>query len=166
MLDRSPASNLTNPARRNSGRRVQRALGVKRRRFIVIDIESRSSSNLPTVGPHVYALDPQTEVRSVAILVDDGSVFMWRYGNPVPPHVRHDWPLLSYDRCIDTLTRAAAMGLPLQVVCEQGVIEWGIMNDDVPVRIFRDLEDYRPHHPAHLAFAGLILPVFQLKRVA
>ena len=139
MLERLSTTDLDGPTRRNIRRRVRRAL--KRRRFIVLDVESRSTVELTKVGPHVYATHPSTEIWCVTIIFDDGSVLIWRPGDPVPPiilktgkdlnwdivahnapfdhamlvhvlHVHHGWPALPYERFVCTMARSLAVGLP------------------------------------------------------
>ena len=139
MLERSPLSDLKHPTRRNVKRRVKHAL-KQRPRWLAIDAESRSTSNLSDDGPDVYSLCPDTEVRKLGMFAHDGTLAVWHWGEPPHPlfikaakegwkfiihnapfdHtllmrnlcVRHGFPAIPYDRCIDTMTRALAMGLP------------------------------------------------------
>ena len=45
---------------------------------LVIDIETRSHSDLPKDGAYRYAEDPSTEVRQVGFKIDDDPVQVWQ----------------------------------------------------------------------------------------
>jgi DNA polymerase family A len=107
---------------------------------VYLDTETRSPVDLKSAGAHRYFQDPFTDITHVQYAIDDGPVFVWKRGQPIPYDLvvaitdgaivyihnaefdvtgwnmilsrRHGWPRLSYGQVRCTAAMAAAMGLP------------------------------------------------------
>lgn len=105
------------------------------------DFETRAAKDLPKVGVHLYAADPDTDVWCLALAFNDEPVFLWTPGEDCPDRVRehiegggiftawnaafelaiwneimvprYGWPPLKPEQCRCTQMKAAAMSLPL-----------------------------------------------------
>jgi DNA polymerase len=106
---------------------------------LYLDLETRSSVNLPKTGVYIYADNPDTDVILACWAIDRGPIFTWYRTEPVPPVLRaalsdpacrvvahnaaferimqrvlarYGWPEVDLGRWDDTMARARAMGLP------------------------------------------------------
>ena len=115
-------------------------IGSKKWTVLFRDFETRSTADIGEVGAHLYAAHPDTAVLCCAYAIDDGPVFIWMPGDPVPPefieaannpdwvvsafndsferlieqHImapRHGWPIIPIER--HRCTQAAALSLAL-----------------------------------------------------
>lgn len=105
-----------------------------------IDVETRSAVDLKKTGVSVYAADPTTDIWCAAYSFDDGEVFLWKNGEPIPPeienhivlggtltahnaafeqaifkhilHPRYGWPLPDIEQWRCTMVMGYAMALP------------------------------------------------------
>ena len=105
-----------------------------------LDLETRSTVNLKTVGAHIYATHPTTDILCMAYRFNDGEVFVWKYGEPFPSQlkfeiekgativahnatfehllinycgaVKYGWPKIPITQFDCTMIRGYAMGLP------------------------------------------------------
>jgi DNA polymerase len=104
----------------------------------IVDVETRSAVKLGKVGASRYAEHPTTDVRCVALALDDGPVRLWFPGDPLPAEVteattwiahnvffercifrhilvpRYGWPDIPIESWRCTMAAALAMGLPRQ----------------------------------------------------
>lgn len=109
--------------------------------FLFIDLETRSTVDLPKSGAYRYWEDPTTDVWLACYALGDGPVQTWHRGEPCPraiaDHVkaggpvsgwnagqferlgwervldpRYGWPVPKLEQFDDTAAAAAAMGLP------------------------------------------------------
>jgi DNA polymerase len=102
----------------------------------IVDVETRSTVKLAKVGASRYAEHPTTDVRCVALALDDGPVRLWFPGDPLPAEVteatlwiahnayfercifrhilvpRYGWPDIPIESWRCTLAMALVMGLP------------------------------------------------------
>lgn len=107
---------------------------------IYADTETRSTVDLKSAGVHRYAASFHTDVLLLQYAIDDGPVFTWNKGDPIPYdlmvaliegaivyfhnaefdvtmwnavlHERYGFPKLNYEQVRCTAAMAAAMGLP------------------------------------------------------
>ena len=105
-----------------------------------LDLETRSTVDLPKSGPYVYAEHPTTDVWVACWAIDDEPVQAWAPGAPAPDRLRahieaglpvaahnyafeyvivnqvlaprHGWPALTVEQGICTAAMASAMALP------------------------------------------------------
>jgi DNA polymerase len=108
---------------------------------VVVDVETRSCTDLKKVGAWRYAADPSTDVWCVGYAINDEPVRLWVRGEPVPEvitaaatdsdtvwiahnasfergifaHVlvpRYGWPAIPLERWRCTMAASLALALP------------------------------------------------------
>lgn len=121
-------------------------------RFISLDVETRSVTDLRVTGVYRYVEDPTTDVWCAAYRIDDGPIRLWHNGDPFPSDMdaaladgayvrawnaqferliwrdvlapRHGWPALETRRFVCSMVAAAAAGLPMNL--EEAAIVLGL----------------------------------------
>lgn len=72
-----------------------------------LDVESRSTVELPSRGSYVYWENPVTEVTIACYAANDNDVGVWRRGEPVPDVIRQaandNWPLFGHNANFERL---------------------------------------------------------------
>ena len=139
-----------------------------------IDLETRSTVELPDVGMYIYANHPDTETLLARYCIDDGPINGWRMGNPCPDDLRraladpevtvcahnaafewhmieynlsiyHFWPTVDRTRLDCTAARAAIMSLPRALAGAAKAIGLDVEKDDEGRRLM--LQMCKPRKP-------------------
>jgi DNA polymerase len=146
------------------------ALG--KRRQVVIDIETRSLSDLRKVGAPRYAADPSTDVWCAAYAIDDRPVQLWLPGKPAPAAIteaaadpadylfiahnaafervilhhilipRYGWPAIPLERWRCTMAACLALALPASLGQVGKVL--GLSHQKADDRIMHQMARPRP----------------------
>jgi DNA polymerase len=163
---------MLSPTRQADG--VDAALYRQAQHVLHRDIETRSTAILRKVGPHRYAVDPNTRVICVAYAVDHDPQ-LWLPNDPIPSpfieaarnpswivaahndafesaveqHIlrpRYGWPLVPIERHRCTMAMALAAGLPARLGAVADALELANRKDAGGERLMRQMsKPRRPH---------------------
>lgn len=79
-----------------------------------LDFETRSISDLPDVGSHIYAMHPSTEPWCMAYAFGDDPIQLWVPGEPCPPaivnHIKSDGIIVAHNAAFERVIFNYVMG--------------------------------------------------------
>jgi len=133
---------------------------------VYLDTETRSDVDLKSAGVYYYAQSAYTEIIRVQYAIDEGPVYVWKTGQPIPYDLAvaisdgaiiyihnaefdvtvwnavlapRGWPRLKYEQCRCTAAMASSMGLPRDLDGAAHAVRLSVEKDKDGAKLMRQM---------------------------